>query len=524
VQGCKTAPLFTFQVFTVQVDYMPKTEDIEAKLCAYVDGELDATGIAEIEHHLLANPQHKHLITDLMRTRRYMHELPRVAAPVDLAESLHGHIERAALLGDNAGAGGPGLRIGNWPQIRAIAAVLVLAVGLAAILYFMLPSPRPLDPELVLRAPSFPSGSSEARESSGRVLTGAGNPDTQPHLRESGPGVPGSELAESDAAHAFPTEIASNVPSPQERLLSQMLPNLNLATRQPVMRELHVYVSSRDPDAAAIQVREWLSLNNFSTTVTSAEAPPPALSLDETQSGIGSRFQKKSVEPTNPLSDPQAGLSPEMEQKKQSHLQSTLASGGRVIKASGMNRAEIDALCMVVTDRAAGQIAQVMETRLESRALETSQLATPNADATGAQAEHAKTGVAAPQLAPRDDATGGAERDAHADHSIAQDQPAIPATQPDDARAETPDALGPGRSNLGAGITSDPVPHQVTFPDMKLDVAVASPATQPADVARSMHDRVTINDERVDVTIVISADPPTTGPTTAPEPSLPAEK
>ena len=43
-------------------DEMANTEQIEAKLCAYVDGELDAAGRAEIEQHLAANPQHRALV------------------------------------------------------------------------------------------------------------------------------------------------------------------------------------------------------------------------------------------------------------------------------------------------------------------------------------------------------------------------------------------------------------------------------------------------------------------------------
>ena len=56
---------------------MANTEQIEAKLCAYVDGELDAAGRAEIEAHLAANPQHRELLTELMAQRELLRELPR---------------------------------------------------------------------------------------------------------------------------------------------------------------------------------------------------------------------------------------------------------------------------------------------------------------------------------------------------------------------------------------------------------------------------------------------------------------
>ena len=58
---------------------MAKTEDIEAKLAAYVDGELDAAGRAQIEKHLTEHPQHRQLIADLMQQRTLIQSLPLVA-------------------------------------------------------------------------------------------------------------------------------------------------------------------------------------------------------------------------------------------------------------------------------------------------------------------------------------------------------------------------------------------------------------------------------------------------------------
>ena len=42
-------------------------EIIESKLCAYIDGELDPEGRAEIERHLEANPQHRRLLESLLQ-------------------------------------------------------------------------------------------------------------------------------------------------------------------------------------------------------------------------------------------------------------------------------------------------------------------------------------------------------------------------------------------------------------------------------------------------------------------------
>ena len=41
-------------------------EIIEAKLCAYIDGVLDADGRGEIEKHLKSNPQHRRLLPPLL--------------------------------------------------------------------------------------------------------------------------------------------------------------------------------------------------------------------------------------------------------------------------------------------------------------------------------------------------------------------------------------------------------------------------------------------------------------------------
>jgi anti-sigma factor RsiW len=71
---------------------MANTENIEAKLAAYVDGELDASERAEIEQHLAANPQHRKLIEELRVARQYLRQLPREQAPPDVAEALNAQL------------------------------------------------------------------------------------------------------------------------------------------------------------------------------------------------------------------------------------------------------------------------------------------------------------------------------------------------------------------------------------------------------------------------------------------------
>lgn len=117
-------------------------ENIEAKLAEYIEGTLDEAGRAEIERHLAANPEHRRLMTDLAETRNILRNLPRQSAPEDLTDILQGQLERAVLL-DDGFDGGASLRIRRWPQVIAVAAILLLAVGLGVVVYVTLPPEHP---------------------------------------------------------------------------------------------------------------------------------------------------------------------------------------------------------------------------------------------------------------------------------------------------------------------------------------------------------------------------------------------
>lgn len=110
-------------------------EIIEAKLCAYIDGELDSEGRVEIERHLEVNPQHRRLLESLRATRDLLKWLPREAAPAEVAETLNGQLERSVLLDDAADTLGPSI----WPRVFAAAAIVLLTAGLFAAVYFTLP-------------------------------------------------------------------------------------------------------------------------------------------------------------------------------------------------------------------------------------------------------------------------------------------------------------------------------------------------------------------------------------------------
>jgi hypothetical protein len=131
---------------------MSENENIEARLCSYVEGDLDPAGRADIEKYLLANPQYRPLIEELARTRGLLRKLPRESAPAELLETLSGQIERSALLGDDVGDVA-GTRTNRLPHLAAWAAVLVLTGGLAAVIYRVLPSNK-AQSELALLKPA----------------------------------------------------------------------------------------------------------------------------------------------------------------------------------------------------------------------------------------------------------------------------------------------------------------------------------------------------------------------------------
>ena len=136
------------------------SEQIEAKLCAYLEGELDEQGRAEIEKHLAGNPAHRRLLAEVARTRDLVRALPRESAPADLCEQFQGHLERAVLLANEAEASA--LRIGRWRPVLAMAALVVLAVGVGLVIYFGLPSAVP-QRTVVSNTPAS-SGANEAAE------------------------------------------------------------------------------------------------------------------------------------------------------------------------------------------------------------------------------------------------------------------------------------------------------------------------------------------------------------------------
>jgi hypothetical protein len=131
-------------------------ENIEARLCAYIDGELDEAARRDIERHLESNPQHRRLMREMARARELLQELPRVPAPPEIEEAIHSHLERSVLLDDSAAASAP-LRISRWPQIISAAAIILLAAGLGIIVWLVIRPPTAARTTAVNLPPPLPA-------------------------------------------------------------------------------------------------------------------------------------------------------------------------------------------------------------------------------------------------------------------------------------------------------------------------------------------------------------------------------
>ncbi len=116
-------------------DSLDPKEATEARLCAYLEGELAPAERVEIEKHLKVNPQHRQLLIDLAQTRDWMRTIPRETAPSDLAETFAAQVERSMLLDPQSD---PTSTISRLPQYMLLAAIVMLTLGLGVLIMVML--------------------------------------------------------------------------------------------------------------------------------------------------------------------------------------------------------------------------------------------------------------------------------------------------------------------------------------------------------------------------------------------------
>ncbi|MGD0461998.1 MAG: hypothetical protein ABSB74_05885 [Tepidisphaeraceae bacterium] len=240
-------------------------ENIEAMLCAYIEGDLDAAGRAQIEKHLQDHPQHRKLIQELTAMRELVRGLPRVKAPMELGESLRGKVERSMLLGDTGDTPQQSARGNRWPQVFAIAAVFLLCASLCLVLYKALgPTMKPAvftegvaaklsvaPPAYLMTSPSVPT----TRES----LAANISTDTRqiepgsPLIAPAGPAA----SRPSTASQQQPAVVTAqfNVEAIRQRLLNSGIDIVGANASSPVL----MVVSSTDLPATNAQVTQFLN-------------------------------------------------------------------------------------------------------------------------------------------------------------------------------------------------------------------------------------------------------------------------
>jgi hypothetical protein len=242
-------------------------EIIEAKLCAFIDGELDAEGQVEIEKHLEANPQHRRLLESLKATRDLIKWLPREAAPSEVAETLNGQLERSVLLDSESDF----LRPSIWPRVMAAAAIVLLTAGLGLAVYFTLPkSQKSATPFAVKNpdasGPEMPAEADRGDEAAGRrersgVMSrdGATEPRSATLSKGGQPESAKSESAKSDAEELerWAKQVGNNrdainaVANGSQNQVSQTAP---LASSNAVV----MLVRSSAPQATRLRVTNYL--------------------------------------------------------------------------------------------------------------------------------------------------------------------------------------------------------------------------------------------------------------------------
>jgi hypothetical protein len=265
-------------------------ENIEAMLCAYIEGDLDEAGRAQIEKHLKENPQHRKMIQELMGMREMVRALPRVKAPADVGESLQLQAERAILLDDSPAAAARQSGGGRWSQFLAIAAVFLLCASLCLVLYRALgPTLKPpvfteKTPANLTAPPAMDRDASQVAEAA-KAAPPAGAEDNSTGI-QGGANVsnPTATLVQSAAAtmqQQAQQQMASpsgvDVETVRRRLANSgygVAPAAGANSSPTVL----MVVSSSNPSAASSQVTQFLTNNSG---ISWRRVPPDATNVNQ---------------------------------------------------------------------------------------------------------------------------------------------------------------------------------------------------------------------------------------------------
>lgn len=232
-------------------------EQIEARLAAYIDGELTPDERVELERHLDANPTHRALLRELTGHRDLLRSLPREPAPEDLSEPLESAIERDALLG---GGADPLTEFRTararrwWPQLLAAAAIFILAFGLGAIVFFVLPPKHPT--VAIVQPPEIEEAEAEG-EGLDQVADASTPVSDQPPARDGNRQAPAEQLT-----NAFERALGGVEAIYQKSIES--VERVAPATAQPAAGDtLVVTITADDVQQASNDLRRYFSTNGI---------------------------------------------------------------------------------------------------------------------------------------------------------------------------------------------------------------------------------------------------------------------
>jgi hypothetical protein len=255
-------------------------ENIEARLCAYIDGELDEAARQDIERHLESNPQHRRLMLEMAKARQLLQDLPRVPAPPEIEEAIHSHMERSILLDDSATASAP-LRISRWPQIVATAAIILLAAGLAIIVWLVIRPPAASHTTAINLPPPAPATAPAVR-----METAQSSRLDQARNAAAEPGMQANAFADTQSSASRPSADFS-----PERALAKAapLPQIeNSVAADSAIDLLGLTATTADLPETELQLRAFLSSQGLHAQAI--DLPPQSLwSAGEAQKAFAVR-------------------------------------------------------------------------------------------------------------------------------------------------------------------------------------------------------------------------------------------
>src|ERR1051325_4218051 len=103
--------------------------ELKEKISALIDGELATTEAREVERHLIGCTQCQEARADFLSVRSQLNDVAIPFDPVGQREAL------ARIVGKKKGASQPGWRWVFNPAVAGVAAMLIVAVGVALWLY-----------------------------------------------------------------------------------------------------------------------------------------------------------------------------------------------------------------------------------------------------------------------------------------------------------------------------------------------------------------------------------------------------